>query len=940
MSISREPTVLSDLPSEPHPDGPTDAWHALDIDEVRRRLETDPGGLSAKDVEARLVRFGPNELKEEPPPSPLVVLLRQFASPLIYILVAAAVVTLLLGKYVDTAVIGVVLALNAGIGFVQERKAEGAVRALMGLVVPHARVVRGGQEWEIDSRELVPGDVVLLEPGSRVPADLRLEIANAMQVDESLLTGESVPVTKRTDPVGESTGLADRVGMAFTGSVVTTGRGRGLVVSTGDRTELGAIAGLIRGEVQERTPLQRRMDHFAEVVGIAVGIAAVVAFVSGVALGDPASDMLLTAVALAVAAIPEGLPVAFTITLARGVHRMAQRQAIIRRLPAVETLGSTTVIGSDKTGTLTQNRMTVQAVWSAGTVFERRGSGRDEGFTPISADATSGTEHAVGTDQAAGTDHAALRRTLLAGVLTNEAEAYLTDHGIEVLGDPTEAALLVAGLAAGIAPEETREAHPLVAEIPFEPERRYSAAICVDGDDHVVFAKGAPERIIEMCVSQRTTDGVGPLDAGAVRTAAADLAGRGLRVLAMAERRLPERLERPDAFAEPDGLVFLGLQGMMDPPREGVRDAIAVCHDAGIRVVMITGDHGDTARAIAEDLGITDGSGEVLTGEQIAQLDDDELAEQVTRVSVFARAAPADKLRIVRAMQARDEVVAVTGDGVNDAPALKAAAIGIAMGESGTDVAREASDMVLADDNFVSIASAVEEGRVTFDNVRKVTFFLVSTGAATIVAIVMSVWLRWPLLLLPAQLLWLNLVTNGVQDVALAFEPAEKDVLRRRPRGRREGVLSRLLWERAVLVGIVLAAATLLVFRWELDATDSIDKARTVALSTMVVAMAFHVGSARSETESVFRRSPFSNPLLSAATAVAVSLHVAALYLPPTQFVLQVEPIEAEAWLRVVLAALPVLVVVEMEKLVRRRLGRRSAATEAEKAPRSRTRRQ
>jgi magnesium-transporting ATPase (P-type) len=892
-------------------------WHALPVADVEARLGSGPAGLSPEEAARRLERFGPNKLEDEPPTPALVVLIRQFRSPLIYILLAATVVTVLLEEYIDAAVIAFVLLLNAVIGFTQERKAEGAVRALMQLVVPHARVVRGGQEWEIDSPDLVPGDIVLLESGARVPADLRLLAVNALQLDESLLTGESLPVTKRTPPVGERAPLADRTSMAYTGTVVTTGRGRGMVVATGAATELGAIAGLMRGEETVATPLQRRMAAFSKVVGIAVGIAATVAFGSGVALGGRTEEMFLTAVALAVAAIPEGLPVVFTITLALGVRRMARRNAIVRRLPAVETLGSTTVIGSDKTGTLTENRMTVQRLWTGGTELTVAPGGH--GF--------------LDGEAAAVDEHPSLHLTLLAGVLDNEAEAYRTADGLQLTGDPTEAAMLVSAMAAGIEPDDARQAWSLFAQIPFEPERRYSASLRARHGRHTLFVKGAPERVAEMCTQMATPSGPAPVDVPAIHAAARQLAHRGLRVLAMAYRELPEPLASPGELAEPDHLTFLGLQGMLDPPRAGVRDAVATCHQAGMRVVMVTGDHAITARAIARDLGITGADGQAVTGPELDAMSDEELRRRAQEVDVYARVSPEGKLRIVRSLQDAGEVVAVTGDGVNDAPALKAAAIGVAMGRSGTDVAREAADMVLADDNFVSIAAAVEEGRVTFDNVRNVTFFLVSTGAATIAAILFGVWAQWPLLMLPAQLLWLNLVTNGLQDVALAFEPGEKGVLRRPPRPASEGVLSRLLWERTAIAGLVMAAGTLALFRWELDRGGSLGRAQTVALTTMVVFMAFHVGNARSETTSLFRISPLSNPFLFAATVVAVGVHVSSLYLPPTQFVLRVEPIDVAAWLRIVPVALTIVVVIEAHKYLRRRYPHGLAARTAGAAP-------
>lgn len=885
----------------------TPAWHALAVAAVQDELATGAHGLARHDAEARLARYGPNELDEEPPPPPWLVFLRQFRSPLIFILLLALAVTVALGEHLDASVIAAVLVLNAVIGFTQERKAEGAVRALMQLVVPHARVIRDGREIEIDSRDLVPGDVVLVESGVRVPADLRLIRATALQVDESLLTGESVSVTKTTEASAADAALSDRSCMAYTGATVTAGRGSGVVVATGAATELGAIAGLMRAETVSATPLQVRMDHFAKVIGLGVAAAAAMAFVSGVALGESVDDMFLVAVALAVSAVPEGLPVAVTITLAVGVRRMARRNAIIRRLPAVETLGSTTVIGSDKTGTLTENRMTVQRIWTADHRYALAGSVPDGEFFE-------------GDESAAIGDERALHLTLLAGVMTNEADFHWVDGELSTTGDPTEVALLLSALTAGLEPGEVRSAYPTFAEIPFETVQQYSASIRNRRGEQVVFVKGAPERVLGMCNEMLTDDGPVPVDDDAIGRAAGELAAEGQRVLAFAYRPLAEPLDDASGVAEPRALVFVGLQAMIDPPRAGVKDSIATCQRAGIRVVMITGDHVDTARAIAGQIGI-DTAGGALTGADLADLDGAALGEQVERVSVYARVSPEEKLRIVRALQARGEVVAVTGDGVNDAPALKAAEIGIAMGDKGTDVAREASEMVLADDNFVSITAAVEEGRVTFDNIRKVTFFLVSTGAAEITAIVVAVWLQWPLILLPAQLLWLNLVTNGLQDVALAFEPAEKGVLRRPPRRPGGGVLDRLMWERVGIAGLVMGAGMLVMFRWELDTTGSLVQAQTVALTTMVVYQVFQAGNARSETESVLRRSPFSNRFLFVATVAALGVHVAALYLPPTQYVLRVEPIGFWAWARIVVTATSILVAMEAHKALRRRGG-------------------
>ncbi|MFO7589961.1 MAG: HAD-IC family P-type ATPase [Acidimicrobiia bacterium] len=866
-------------------------WHALDREDVASRLATRHEGLTSDEVEERRVRHGPNELEEIPPPSPLTILVHQFTSPLIYLLLLATVVTVVLGEYIDASVIAAVLILNAVIGFTQEQGAERSVHALMRLLAPHARVVRGGRDLDVESRELVPGDVVLLESGLRVPADLRLTSTTALEIDESLLTGESYPVSKDVRRLDPEIPLADRTNLAFTGTTVTSGRGRGFVVATGLETALGAVAQQVRTQETVETPLQRRMTQFARVIAIIIGIACAVLFAVGVGLGEPASDMFLAAVALAVAAIPEGLPVAFTVALALGVRRMARRNAIVRRLPAVETLGSTTTIGSDKTGTLTENRMTVRKIWTGGRVHSV-----DDRFGPPP-------------------DGSALHMTLLVGVLASEAEAYAGADGLVVQGDPTEAALLVAAATAGIEPEAARDEHPVVSEVPFESERRFAATMRGRGPERLVCVKGAPERVLAMCDRVLTDQGERPIDDDATHEAARSMAREGLRVLAMAFAHDDGAID----LTEPQGLVLVGLQGMFDPPRPGVADAIANVQAAGLRVIMITGDHAVTARTIAQQLGIVTGdAAAVLTGVDVDRLDDAELERQISDVSVFARVEPSHKLRVVRALRSKGEVVAVTGDGVNDAPALKAADIGIAMGRGGTDVAREAADMVLADDNFVSISAAVEEGRVTFDNVRKVTFFLLSMCAASILVILTATFAQWPLPLLPAQLLWLNLVTNGLQDVALAFEPGERDTLRRPPRPSTEGVISRLLWERTAITGLIMGAGCLALYRWELDATGDLRQARTVALTTLVLFMAFHVGNCRSEWRSAFRVNPFSNRFLLGAQLLALALHAGALYAGPTQYVLRVEPVGPGAWLRMTLVALTIVAAIELHKRVRR----------------------
>jgi magnesium-transporting ATPase (P-type) len=908
--------VATDRSTTPHAQGAggsdhASVWHALDTEEVTSHLDVDvTAGLGSDDAARRLEQHGPNELETEEVRSKLDILLAQFTSPLITILLVAFVVTILIDEYTDAAVIAAVLVINATIGFFQEHKADRSVHALMDLASPSSTVVRDGRATEIDARELVPGDVVLLESGTRVPADLRIVRANQLKVDESLLTGESEPASKRPDPVDEDALAADRTCMAHMGSSVTSGRGRGIVVETAAATQLGRIAESIRQEEQPETPLQRRMRRFANIVAVVVLVSTAVAFVLGLALGGELQEMFLTAVALAVAVVPEGLPVAFTVAMALGVRRMAQRNAIIRSLPAVETLGSTNTIGSDKTGTLTQNRMTALRVWTADGWYAITTDGRDL----LEDDALpSAAEHL---------DDRPLAQTLRTGVLTNEADVEATQDGARVVyrhrGDPTESALLEAVHRVGWTPSELRDRYRVLADVPFESERRFSSTIVDDGGP-LLHLKGAPEQVLELCDAMAGAEGETALDAEAIQAAQSELAHQGLRVLAMAHRRLDAPPD-PDAPPAPTGLVFTGLVGLQDPPRPGVRDSVTATRSAGIRVLMITGDHGATARAIAHDIGITDTpDAPVLTGHEVERLSDAELRVAVREVAVFARVAPEHKLRVVRALRDLGDVVAVTGDGVNDAPALKAADIGVAMGRSGTDVAREASDMVLTDDDFTSIANAVEEGRVVFENVRKVTYFLLSTGAAAIVAILYSIAAGLPLPYVPAALLWLNVVTNGLQDVALAFEPGEPDVLERPPRARDDGIVNAVLWERTALLGGVMAAGSLWVFQWAMAAGLTAAEQRGAALTTLVVAMALHAGNARSERQSVFRVDPTSNPFLLGAVVFALAIHVGATYWGPTQQVLQIAPVTAGGWGRMLVVGVVVVAVSEAHKALRSR---------------------
>ena len=887
-------------------------WHALHVSETVEHLDSHlRDGLGEGAAARRLEHHGPNRLATVRPRSAWDVVAAQFRSPLILILVGAAVVTVATGEFADAAVIAVVLVINAVLGTYQELRADRAVNALMEIAAPRARVVRDGSEQEVDAADLVVGDLVLLGSGTRVPADLRLSAAQTLEVDESLLTGESLPVAKSTDPVPVASLPADRSGVAFMGTVVTSGRGRGLVVGTAARSELGRIATSIRAEERPRTPLQRRMAAFANLIGLLVLAATVVTFVLGLVVGEPPSMMFRTAVALAVAVVPEGLPVAFTVALALGVHRMARRHAVVRSLPAVETLGSTDVIGSDKTGTLTANRMTVQTVWMP-----------SRGYLDVAAASPSPS-----SSVAPATVDADLVAVLRSAVLTSEAHLDVVDgEVVERRGDPTETALLEAALAAGQPPADLRRDTRVLAAQPFESERQY-AAVVVDEDGPVLRCKGAPERLLALSAAQAGPggpdgpDGPAPLDRDAVLEVAEEMAGRGLRVLATAELRLAGQVDAvdPGAPLRVSGLVLTGLVGMHDPPRTGVAEAIAHCQAAGVRVVMVTGDHAATARAIAAEVGIAHAAGvRVLTGHDLQQMDDDGLREIVDDIDVFARVTPEHKLRVVRALQSHGQVVAVTGDGVNDGPALKAADLGVAMGRSGTDVAREASDMVLTDDAFVSIAAAVEEGRVVFANLRKVTYFLLSTGIAAIVAILGSMLAGLPLPYTPAALLWLNLVTSGVQDVALAFEPAEPDVLEEPPRVRTAPIVDRVLWERTVLTGAVMALGSLWLFVWARAAGLGEASAQGAALTALVVAMTAHVYNARSDRRSVLATRFHGNRLLLVSSIVALVAHVAALNWSPTQQLLRIGPVPWSGWWRILVVAAAVVSVSEVHKAWRR----------------------
>ena len=876
---------------------PVTSWHALTTDDVFHRLSSSPDGLDGVEAAERLRSDGPNELAVARRTPWWRVLLRQFVSPLIAILLVAEIVTALQQHWVDSGAILLILCLNAALGFVQERKAESDMRALQSLSTPSCRVVRNGTERVVPGPEVVVGDVVLLESGERVPADLRLFSANALEVDESMLTGESFAATKHTGVLPEEVGNSDKANIAFSGTFVGSGRGKGVVIATGAATSLGEINALVQGP-SGKTPLQLLTNSLERSISLVVLGALVFIFIAGIVLENDASTMFRTAVGLAVATIPESLPIVLTVALSLGVSRMAKRNAIIRTLPAVETLGSTNVIGSDKTGTLTENRLTVERIWTT------------SGFLGITARSGPGPD----TDLVC----AALR----AGALTNEATISSEDEN-EYFGDAVDAAMARVAVGRGAVSESERTMKP-VAHQPYEPELRYSQTVHADADGHrTLYVKGSPEAVLEASVAVAGPGGDEPLDAIPIHAANEEMGREGLRVIATGSRRLgdDERLTVP--LQPPAGLTFLGMQGMTDPPREGVTEAIQACRRAGISVMMITGDHPVTATAIADRLGLATGK-RALTGAEMAGLDDHMLVARLEETNVAARVSPQDKLRIVRTLQGTGKIVAVTGDGVNDAPALKAASIGIAMGRAGTDVAREAADIVLTDDHFATIVNAVEEGRVTFSAIRKTTFFLLSTGAAALVAVTLSVFAGTPLLFLPVQMLWMNVVTNGVQDVALAFEPAEGHELRRPPRAATEGILSRTLWFRAGITGAWMALAVLLAFIVELRLGYSEVHARTFALTMFVWLSFFQVFSARAEFKSLFQLRLLANKPLLFTSLGALVLHWAATIWPFSANLLGLTPLSSWEWLLCIAVGATVLLIVEAEKAVRRWSHRRS----------------
>ncbi|MBU4181595.1 MAG: HAD-IC family P-type ATPase [Gammaproteobacteria bacterium] len=896
------PDPASDTPAPP-------GWHAIEASQALQTLDSSATGLTPAEAAVRLATHGPNRLTAAARPGWLRRFAGQFNNVLIYVLLAAGFTTLWLEDVIDAAVIFGVVLINAVIGFIQEGKAERALEAVHAMLASHATVLRDGERHEIDAGDLVPGDVVLIESGTRVPADLRLLATKNLRIDEAALTGESLPVDKDSAPVAPLAPLAERTGMAYAGTVAAVGQGTGLVVATAAHTEIGRIGRMVSELQTLATPLTRRLDQFARQITFFILLVSVATFLWGSRVGGlPALDIFLAVVGLAVAAIPEGLPAIVTITLAIGTAAMAGQRAIVRRLPAVETLGSVGVICTDKTGTLTKNEMTAVGVMLPGDSLTVSGAG----YAP------EGGFHADGRPVA--TDcHTELLGLARCALLCNDAQLHRDAAGRWTLaGDPTEGALLTLALKAGLDLGEETARTPRTDSLPFESENRYMATLHHDHQGRVfALLKGGPERVLGLCV--RDAAGL-PLDAAAWQARMDGAASQGQRVLALAECELPAGTSELTLEHITPRFTLLGLVGLMDPPRPEAVAAVAECQQAGVRVLMITGDHATTAAAIGASLGLRDGN--PITGAEIDTLDDAALGARLAQTDVIARASPEHKLRLVANLQAGGQLVAMTGDGVNDAPALKAADIGVAMGQRGTDAAREAADLVLTDDNFATIAHAVREGRRVFDNIKKSLLFILPTNGGEAGLILIAVFAGLALPVTAGQILWVNMVTSITLDMALAFEPAEDGVMRRPPRPASEPLITRLLFVRIAYITVLMVAATFVVYGWELSRGHSIEVARTAVVNMLVMSEIFYLFNVRHFTASAFRWETLAgNRIAVWACVITLGLQALFTYAPPMQALFGTAPLDAWSWLLITALASAKFVVVEIEKAVLRRMG-------------------
>ncbi|MBI4187190.1 MAG: HAD-IC family P-type ATPase [Chloroflexi bacterium] len=885
-------------------------FYNLSQDEAVRILNSQRSGLTESEARARLAQYGPNELKRQKKTPPALVFFKQFLSPLIYVLLAAATISLVLKHFIDAGVIFGVLLLNAAIGFIQETRAETAMEALMQMAAPRARVRRNGKVKLFPSKEIVPGDIFLLETGDKVPADARLMEESNLKVNEASLTGESVPVDKHTKSISGELPVAERKNMVYMGTVVTYGKAAAMTVSTGMSTEIGKIATAIQTVKPERTPLQKSIARLSRYIIIAV-LSVVSAMIAvGLIRELDWLEIFLVAVAASASAIPEGLPAVVTVVLAIGMQIMARHNAIIRKLAAVETLGSATVICSDKTGTLTLNQMTVRRLYVDGQFIDVTG----EGYHP------EGKFHLNGQALHPDADHL-LRLHLRIGALCNDALLSCEDDFCSIYGDPTEGALVVAAAKAGMNKESLEKTFPRLDEIPFQSEKQYMATLHPgDGGGRVVYVKGATERLLAL--SRYILKGSGPAlmertDFDDILQANASIAKEAMRVIATAYAELPADMEDLEDEHIRGNLVFVGLAGMEDPPREDAKEAIKLCQQAGIRVAMITGDHQATAESIARQLGLP--PGKAVTGGELQAMSDEELSRQIEDISVFARIEPLHKLRIVDAFKKRGHIVAMTGDGVNDAPALKAANIGIAMGITGTDVAKEASDMVLADDNFASVVTAVDEGRAIFNRLRNVIFFLLSTNLGELLALIFAILFVGSAPLLAVQIIWVNLVTDTACGIPLGLEPKSGAELKQPPRHPRVGLIFPGLTIRIVFMATLMGVGVYTVFNWAQPRMD-LDEARTLAFCSMVAFEWFRAFNARSDEHTVFKLGVFRNRWLIGSITLAISLQMAVIYVPFLQIAFRTAPLSIAEWGIVLLASGALFTIEEARKALFPRL--------------------
>ena len=866
----------------------TTDWYTIDAEDALQRLESAGDGLRSTTARQRLAEYGPNIIEEKHRRPLLKIVLGQFSDFMILVLLAAALLSGFIGEPQDTIAIVVIVLLNAIIGAIQEFRAERAVAALRAMAAPEAQVIRDGQSATVVAAELVPGDVVVLEAGNIVPADLRLLEAEQLQADESALTGESHPASKQIETLaGADLSLGDRSNLAFKSSLITGGAGRGVVVATGMATEIGRIAELLHAEAGVKTPLQQRLTRFGRYLALAVLAICIVVFAAGLLQGQPMLLMFLTAVSLAVAAIPEALPAVVTISLALGARKLSRHNALVRNLPAVETLGSVTYICADKTGTLTQNRMTVELFYFTGS--------QHDGLRAIE-------NGKVWTELG------------YAMALNND----VADKDGKPAGEPTELALYEAALASGYDKDELIASHSRIGVIPFDSKRKRMTTLHDVSGQTVAYVKGAPESVLPLCTAQYGEVSA-PFDAETVLAETSRLAGEGYRVLALARRELNVLPQEPDERSAERDLAFLGLVALIDPPRPEVPQAVADCLAAGITPVMITGDHPGTAMAIARRLGITDDLQAMLDGDELAELSDDRFSRIVEAIRVYARVTPKQKLRIVKALQANGEFVAMTGDGVNDAPALKRAGIGVAMGQKGTDVAREASDMVLLDDDFATIVRAVRSGRTIFDNIRKFIKDTMSSNSGEIWTLFLAPFLGLPIPLLPIHILWINLVTDGLPGLAFSAEPAERGIMTRAPRPPDENIFAHGMWQHIIWVGLFIAGISIAAMAWAIAREAS--HWQTVVFTVLTVSQLFHSLAVRSETESLFRIGLFTNLPMLGAVVLTLSLQLGVIYVPALNGIFYTQPLPLfDLAVCLALSSL-VLFAIEIEKwLIRRGL--------------------